>query len=91
MATTNAAYVMFEETMKRVIEHLEMDGKASIHHDFRNYLIGVLLRFNHKYLCVKDIINFVPTTERKIIMDETVKHIREIKKQFHAYFHAIWC
>ena len=91
MATIQSAYVQFENTIKQVVDYWEMDGKVTKHDDFRNYLIGILFIFRHRYLSIKDVINFDPQTDRKIILDETVKHIKEIKTQFYAYFNAIWC
>jgi uncharacterized protein YuzE len=91
MATVNSAYLMFENTMKQVIDAWEMEGRVSVHYDFCHYLIGILFVFTHRYLSIKDIINYNPDTDKKEILDSTVRHLREIKMQFYAYFNAIWC
>lgn len=90
MASIDCSYMMFEETFKKVVDHWKLDGQVTKHNDFRNYLIGILFRFQDRYLSINDVINFCPDTPRKEILDITVKHIKEIKTQFYAYFNAIW-
>jgi len=91
MATVDSAYIQFENTMKQVVDYWKMDGKVTLHQDFRMYLIGTLFVFHHDYLTIKDVINYVPDTDKKEILDATVRHVKDIKTQFYAYFHAIWC
>ncbi len=91
MATANTAYAMFEGNINQVIEHWEMDGKVTKHDDYRNRIIGVLFKFRHRYLHVRDVLAFDVEVPRKNILDDTVRHIKEIKDQFNYYFNAIWC
>ena len=48
MAGIDSAYIQFEKTMARCVEHWEMDGKVTLHNDFRQYLIGVLFIFRYQ-------------------------------------------
>lgn len=91
MATVNMAYIMFDNTIKQVINHWGMDGEITKHDDFRNYLIHILFTFRHRYLSVNDTIAFAPNQDRKNILDDVVGHIKEIKNQFYYYFNDLWC
>ena len=92
MASIECSYIMFEQTIKQVIDYWKMDGKVIKHDDFRYDRIVLFFNFTHKYLSINDMITFDPWDyDRKSILDDTVRHLKEIKSQFNYYFNAIWC
>ncbi len=47
--------------------------------------------FSHQYLSIQDYHNYEwADIDPKNVLDQTVKHLRDIKVQFYAYFNAIW-
>lgn len=91
MATLNSCYLDFEGIMKQCINYFFLEGKVTLHNDYKNHSIGILFRFTYRYLSIKDIINFYLDEDKKVIMDATIKHLKEIRDQFNYYFNAIWC
>lgn len=92
MATLEIAYLMFEETIKRVVEYFKLDGKVYRDQLFHLYVIRITFVFTHKYLSIHDMVDYPPhEVDKKTILGNTVKHLLEIDFQFRYYFNPLWC
>lgn len=84
-------FAIFDTAMNNIVNYYQMDGKISLHKDYTRSSIGVMFKFTHKYLTIKDIINFDLEKDRREILNNIDLHLKEIKSQFNYYFNAIWC
>lgn len=92
MANIDMCYLMFEETIKRVVDHFKLEGKVYRDQLFHLYVMRITFVFTHKYLSIHDMIDYPPhEINKKTVLDDTVKHLMEIEFQFRYYFNAIWC
>lgn len=91
MANLLSAFINFENTISDIVAHLEMEGNVIKHDDFRNKVVYIFFRFRDQYLSVEDVIGFDVPVAIDNVFNDTIKHIKEIKFQFYAYFNAIWC
>ncbi len=82
---------MFYETIKPCIEYFKINGKVNKIDRFDLAAIQISFEFFYKYLTIFDHIYYeVFDVNKKTILENTVKHIKEISYQFRFYFEGIW-
>jgi hypothetical protein len=92
MANINVSYMMFEETIQRVVQHFNLKGKVVSFDILHLYVKRVCFDFNHHYLNITDYIDFsYSNIDKKTVLYTTVEHLKEIEFQFHYYFNPLWC
>lgn len=92
MASIEYSYMLFDETVKRCVEYLNLDGRIYKDDLLHLYIIRITFVFNYRYLIIHDLVDYVPNEiYKKTVLDNTVQHLKEIKFQFNAYFNDIWC
>ena len=92
MATLQMIYMKFDETMETFVNHLGLDGK--VYHDNLHHLYvkRIAFHFKHRYLTILDNHDYqMDELDPKTIIENSAKHLMEIRNQFNYYFNAIWC
>ena len=92
MANVDMCYLRFDETIKRAVDYFKLEGKVYKDNLFHLYLMRITFVFTHKYLSIHDKIDYYPyQINKEIVLNDTVKHLKEIDFQFRYYFNPLWC
>lgn len=92
MANIKMAYIMFDETIKRVVQNFKLEGVVVQFDLLHLYVRRLVFDFSHRYLTIQDYIDYsLHDIEAKTVLDNTVKHLKEIDFQFRFYFNELWC
>lgn len=91
MANIFSAYAMFDQTMGKVVGHLNLNGRVIKETDYMLNRLVVAFSFADRYLTVCDFkwYEMFDLHQEKVLYD-AVRHLKDIQYQFRFYFEGIW-
>ena len=92
MAKIESVYMSFDKIMGDFITLYGLTGWVIKENDYMRDKLMIAFKFTYRYLKIYDFVWYEMTDLNKLtVIDDCIKHLREIEFQFKFYFNEVWC